>query len=290
MPFDGPAFIRHIAERLIHEFKFSQGAGTPGLIGAAKEHPARVQLERLMPGGVSVGSGIVVDSYGGTSKQQDIVIYENICPVFTHNDAPEATYYPVEGVIAVGEIKSGLGKGELNDAFAKSVSVKNLRRHAVETSSALASHVRGVSYRNYCNTTSWEGCPSEQYSQDTNSLHQIYSFVLCQKFRSSPETTLGNFAQECKNNGKNLSPNIIVALEGGTIFPYNTASGSITRSVMEADGAIFSKDGVAGFCQLMEILRIYVMSGKTVDRDHYHRYFDQTGTPRQFAINGHIKL
>jgi hypothetical protein len=110
MAFDGSVFIRHVAERLIHEFHFPRGAGTPGLIGAAKKHPARVQLERLMPGGVAVGSGIIVDSYGQASRQQDIVIYGKLCPVFTHNDAPEATHFPVEGVIAVGEVKSGLGR------------------------------------------------------------------------------------------------------------------------------------------------------------------------------------
>ncbi|WP_296739120.1 hypothetical protein, partial [Mesorhizobium sp.] len=67
MAFDCSVFIRHVAERIIHEFHFSRGAGTPGLIGAAKEHPARVQLERLIPGGVAVGSGITVDSYGSSN-------------------------------------------------------------------------------------------------------------------------------------------------------------------------------------------------------------------------------
>ena len=83
LAFDGQSFVRQVAKRLIQEFEFSAGAGTPGLIGAAKEHPARVQLQAMMPDGILVGSGIVVDSYGGVSKQQDIVIFEKISPVFS---------------------------------------------------------------------------------------------------------------------------------------------------------------------------------------------------------------
>jgi len=275
MPFDGPAFIRHVAERLIHEFQFSQGAGTPGLIGAAKEHPSRVQLERLMPDGVGVGSGIIIDSYGNVSRQQDIVIYEKLCPVFTHSDAAEATYYPVEGVIAVGEIKSRFGRNELSDAVIKSASVKTLRRHAVASDDGLGE--LAVSFRHYGNGTSFAGTPAEQFDQDRKSLDQVYSFVLCQCFMARPQTTLDNFAQECRETGAPMMPNMVVSLENGGIYPFNSRSGSITRAMMEGDGAIFSQDPIGGFAQLMTLLRLYVMSGRTVERKHYERYFQPFG-------------
>jgi hypothetical protein len=222
MSFDGPAFIRHVAERLVLEFQFSQGAGTPGLIGAAKEHPARVQLERLMPGGVGIGSGIVVDSFGAVSRQQDVVIYEKLCPVFTHNDAAEATYFPIEGVIAVGEVKSRLGKAELNDAVAKSESVKRLRRRAERADNGFGA--MAVSFRPYCSVSSFAGSPSEDFDQDTKSLDQVYSFVLCQKFSASPETTLKNFVDQCRAVGSYHAPNMIVSLDEGGIYPYNSKS------------------------------------------------------------------
>lgn len=287
MTFDGASFIRHVAEGLVHDFQFSQGAGTPGLIGSAKENPARRRLERLMPAGVQVGSGLIVDSYGGVSKQQDIVIYEALCPVFSHNDSPDATFYPVEGVIAVGEVKSILGKGELEDAFEKCVSVKRLRRHAVATKHAFGGW-NSVSYRTYGNPTSWDCAISEQFDQDQKSLDQIYSFLLCQKFKTSPQAILSNFADGCRKVTPQLAPNIVVALENGTIYPFKTASNSITRSAMDGDGAIFSPDAVDGFAQLVDILRVYSMSGRTVDRKHYHRYFEPLTGPRLFEIRERV--
>ncbi len=191
MSFDGSAFIDHVAQRLVQEFEFAAGAGTPGLIGGAKEHPARVQLQALMREGIAVGSGLIIDSYGGVSKQQDIVIYEKISPIFTHNGAAESTYYPVEGVIAVGEVKSTLNKTELKDAFEKSESVKKLRRHAIATDDGLGPS-KTVSFRNYGVLTSFSGTKEEEFNQDSKSLHQIYTFVLCEKFGTKPDTLLNN--------------------------------------------------------------------------------------------------
>tara|TARA_R110000868_G_scaffold124226_3_gene328569 strand:+ start:301 stop:1170 length:870 start_codon:yes stop_codon:yes gene_type:complete len=287
MPFDGSSFIRHVAERLVLEFNHAKGAGTPGLVGSAKEHPARVQLERLMPGGVAVGSGIVVDSYGAVSRQQDIVIYETLCPIFTHNDTAEATYYPVEGVLAVGEVKSGLGKSELADAVIKSVSVKTLRRHSIATDEGLGPPA--VSYRNYGNGNSFSAIPANQFDQGHNSLDQIFSFVLCERFAASPQTTLQNFSDECKKVSIPLAPNMVVSLADGAIYPFNSKSGSIRRAMMEADGAIFSENPISGFAQLVAMLRLYAVSGRTVDREHYERYFLPIGgSPMTFPINQHI--
>ena len=51
------------------------------------ESPVREQLEHLIPRGIAVGSGFVIDSYGATSSQTDLVLYErDICPVFSIND------------------------------------------------------------------------------------------------------------------------------------------------------------------------------------------------------------
>jgi hypothetical protein len=283
MAFDGPSFVRHVAERLIHEFKFSAGAGTPGLVGAAKEHPARVQLEKLMPGGVEVGSGIVVDSYGGVSKQQDIVIYESLCPVFTHNDAVEATFYPVEGVIAVGEVKSGLGKAELIDAVAKSVSVKALRRCALASDNGLGDIV--VNYRNYGNGNVFSAVSKDQFNQNTNSLDQVYTFVLCERFQSSAKATLENFAEECRARGAQLVPNLIASLNDGSIYPYNPVSNSVARAMFEVSSAMFSADSFQGFAQLIKMLRMYVVSGRTVDRQMYERYFLPGGVSPGLTIN-----
>jgi hypothetical protein len=284
MPFSGSDFIAHVATRLVNEFAYSAEGGTPVLIGSAKEHPARVQLERLMPDGVGVGSGIVIDSYGGTSKQQDIVIFEKICPIFSINGSPEATYYPIEGVIAVGEVKSSLGKSELNDAFEKSVSVKKLRRYSFATDDSLGCGPT-VNFRNYTEVTSFSGTKEEEYDQDNKSLHQVFTFILCEKFESSAEATLKNYSLFCREFGSQLAPNFVASLNDGTICPHNSLTNSTTRAAMEADGAIFSEIGKLSFSQLLKLLRMYVSSGKTVDRIHFERYFADASLSSGIAIN-----
>ena len=57
------------------------------------ESPVRKQLEHHLPTGIAVGSGFVIDSYGATSSQTDLILYErDICPVFSKNDTPGTTY------------------------------------------------------------------------------------------------------------------------------------------------------------------------------------------------------
>ena len=114
--FDVNATLNHLAQELIRNYSFAGDATTPVLVGSSRESELRRKLSSLLPRNVGVGSGCVIDSFGGTSKQMDIVIYEKeFCPVFCVNDNPESSYFPCEGVIAVGEVKSSLNGDELDD-------------------------------------------------------------------------------------------------------------------------------------------------------------------------------
>ena len=78
--FDPDRFIRRIGERLVDEFEDAKASTTPSTVGSAAEQPVREQLEQVLPRGVGVGEGCVIDSYGGTSRQQDVILYErDIC-------------------------------------------------------------------------------------------------------------------------------------------------------------------------------------------------------------------
>ena len=122
-------FVRSVGQDLICAFDFARMATTPGLVGDAMEKAVRDRLELILPRGIGVGSGCVIDTKGGTSRQMDIVLYEKEwCPVFCVNQNPATTYYPSDGVLAVGEIKSAIGKREFKDSFEKIASVKSLFR------------------------------------------------------------------------------------------------------------------------------------------------------------------
>lgn len=160
--FDPIAYSADVAKELVASYEAASNATTPSLVGAAREASVRRKLEQLLPRGMAVGSGCVIDSYGGTSKQQDVVLFEkDICPVFSVNETPETTCYPCEGLIAVGEVKSTFNKAQLQDAFAKIESVKRLKRYSVASKSVLLSD-EVVPFRGYGSKTVMEGTKAEE--------------------------------------------------------------------------------------------------------------------------------
>ena len=163
--FDPTDFVNKIGEKLVLEFEHASTAGTPALIGSARENPARKQLEKLLPAFVSTGSGIVMDSFGARSSQQDMVLYErDFCPVYSVNDTPEATYFPIEGVIAVGEVKSVVDKPTLFDALSKVRSAKLLMRFSQRTQeSAVLPAAAG--YRPLGSGSTFAAVSSDEYDQ-----------------------------------------------------------------------------------------------------------------------------
>lgn len=283
MRFDGSDYVKHAARRLIAEFGFSSGAGTPGLVGAAKESPARKQLANLLPSRVCVGSGLVVDSQARVSKQQDIVVYEDVCPVFTHDETAEATYYPVEGVMSAGEVKSALGRAELADVFEKSRSVKILKRQAIPSKNILVSD-ETVSTRSYSSLQSWAVTKEEEFDQSKNSLHQVFTFALCERFSSTAAKTVENAAEFAMEYGIENAPNFVLSLNDGFITPHNQTSESMVRAAFEGDGFMFCDEAEAGLGILLERLRAYFRAGKTVEHERYESYFRPANHNGQYRI------
>lgn len=182
--FSTTQFLKDLAQDLVGSFDRAGRATTPGLVGSARESAVRRQLESVLPTISAVGSGCVIDSYGGTSKQQDVVIYERAqCPVFSVNQSPDTTYYPSEGVIAVGEVKSTLDRAGLEDSFAKIKSVKSLRRHFDNSEC----------WRKYGSSMGIQGAPSERYEQQGKFSDQIFGFIICRSIGLSQKTFLSAY-------------------------------------------------------------------------------------------------
>ena len=87
--FDAIVYVMQVGQELVLAFQGWGFATTSGQIGLARESPLRRKLMQLLPGGVGIGSGCVIDSLGNTSKQMDVILYEeDLCPVFSVNEAP----------------------------------------------------------------------------------------------------------------------------------------------------------------------------------------------------------
>ena len=206
--FHAVSYVIGIGQELVSNFAAAGQATSPGQVGSAREAPTRNKLKHLLPSGVAVGSGFVIDSYGGTSRQMDIVLYEEqFCPVFSINDDPATTYYPCEGAIAVGEIKSDIVSAEVDDIFTKVASTKRLRRHAV-------SDPDGVPFRHYGSPLTVVGTGAEQFDQDNNSSDQIFAFALGRSLKLATETLCQRFRELSVEFNRSMSPNLVVTLRG----------------------------------------------------------------------------
>lgn len=300
--FDPDKFIRRIGERLVEEFKDSKSGTTPSTVGIAAEQPVRDQLVQILPRGIGVGEGFVIDSYGGTSRQQDVILFErDICPVFSINNTPQTTYYPCEGVIAVGEIKSLLDRSSLKDAFEKIASVKQLRRHVVHE--FMPHPTTGMPIpmsRNYL-TLGQKSIVDVNEGKDNKDRQEIFGFVLAGESRLGKETLVNAFLECAANIGECVSVNLAVTLDGHAVnwgAYTNQERKQIYKSNHETYGLRVYKDGpmtwqaswsvetathVGGvesadpFRLLVRWIRQGVELGKTSGVRAFDRYFETKG-------------
>jgi len=84
-------------------------------------------LESLLPQNVGVGSGIVIDSQGGRSKQVDIVLFDRATQPSVMAQTSQVLY-PIEVVLATIEVKTTLSPPELEDCGVKRTALADLCR------------------------------------------------------------------------------------------------------------------------------------------------------------------
>ena len=228
--------MEKLGQGLIREFEDARQATTGPLVGAAIETPVRKRLEQVLPRGIAVGSGCVIDSYGNSSRQQDVVLYErDNCPVFSVNDTPESTYYPCEGVIGVVEVKASITGATLRDSFEKIASVRNLTRHNI-----VESGPRGESrprYRRYHSTQMAASISlTEPKELEPQGLHQIFGAVIGGRLEMEPRTFGDRFAQLVGEFGHDHSLNMAAVLGNGALIPCRIEGGE-NRAVFSAKTA-----------------------------------------------------
>jgi hypothetical protein len=271
-------FVNQIGEKLVMEFDHASAAGAPGLIGAARENPARKQLEKLLPGFVNCGSGIVFDSFGGRSKQQDIVLLErDYCPVFSINDTPEATFYPVEGVIAVGEVKSTVDKGTLLEALNNVKSAKKLQRFSQRDETL--GMPPAASYRLYGSGGAFAAIQENEFNQSQKFRDQLYSFILCKSFAYSADTVLATLVEFGQAEGFEFLPNLIVSLQDGFILNCDYPSLQMQSSFMSGNSVAFCPEKARAFTMLVRELTLHARQGRTVPVSSFERYLEVGSKP-----------
>ena len=284
--FDAVRYAIDVGRELIANFAGAGHATSPGLVGSAREVPTRRKLQHLLPNGIAVGSGCVIDSYSGTSRQMDVVLYEkHLCPVYSINDDPATTYYPCEGVIAVGEIKSRMASTDLDDTFAKIASVKKLRRYALRSSDGTSEQLglqASIPCRAYGSPNSILGTKAQEFDQDSKPLDQIFGFSLAGSLELIPETLCAKYADLLEQNGRILSPNLIVTLNDDQVLsplkiPPNRHNPEIAISTHEANAIYCVTRPEGGFQFLLSRIYTIYRQGRTVEEVAFDRYFAKDG-------------
>jgi hypothetical protein len=89
-----------------------------GLKGRFREIFVADLLQPVLSSDFLAGSGLVIDSHGGTSSEVDVVVFDKFhVPAVLYKGSDGL--FPIEGVYYYGEIKSRLTKPELKDAVEK---------------------------------------------------------------------------------------------------------------------------------------------------------------------------
>lgn len=273
--FDPHSFLQKTGKDLVSAFDKADDATTPSGVGDAKEKSVIERLDQILPVSIGVGSGFVFDSYGKTSQQMDVVLFEkDICPRFSYSES--ATYYPCESVIAAGEIKSSIGKAELSDVFSKTKSVKSLKRFSQPEYSPLQPG-DCFSYRVYGSKAGFRGTPEEDYCQNSKPFDQIFTFALAKSFRTQRKTYCGHFLSHLRNlkaeKNLHLAPNLVVTLDDGVLSPILLDERQPIISFQEATGVDCFNMSSSNFRFLIERIHFFCNEGRTVPVSAINRYF-----------------
>lgn len=118
--------FRGISTKLLVDFETSAGMNHQGNKGAFRESALREFLsDNRLPARFGLGTGEVVSSFGGVSRQSDIVVYDRLNSIpLLYNESVQV--FPIESVYGVIEIKSRLSKEELIKSLDNIKSIKDL--------------------------------------------------------------------------------------------------------------------------------------------------------------------
>ena len=273
-------YVNVLGDELVAAFEQGGLATTPGTIGESRERAARRKLRQLLANGIGVGSGFVIDAQGRVSRQQDIILYEeDICPVFRLNDSEEAAFYPCEGVVAVGEVKSTVGSTEAADILGKIASVRRLNRIAEAKESILFPGQKFTAYRHYGSRMTFEPGPGETYDQNSQGDHQIWGFAIARTASLSAGSLISRITQFCKKEGRAFAPNLITTTDGLVIKPawVDEQSNKLVGSAIEATG--YQRVHVESpLAYLLGDLDRVILNGVTVPISSFSRYIQQPST------------
>lgn len=119
--------FRVLANGLLNRAQQAGVMGHAATVGSLRELVVAEFLRPLLPRHFEIKSGVIIDSTGARSRQQDIIIVDSRMPLIDVGSPDEAVVI-AESVIATMEVKSNLTGDELRTSLESCVLTKSLRR------------------------------------------------------------------------------------------------------------------------------------------------------------------
>ncbi len=119
--------LRNASKRIVSELQDSNLFDHKGERGRFREFMIQKLLRPHLPNSCEIGTGLVFDSQGISSRQMDIVLYDNLFGNVLFRDG-DTSLFPCENVYGALEVKSRLDTKQLEEAIENSYSLKVLSR------------------------------------------------------------------------------------------------------------------------------------------------------------------
>lgn len=171
----------------------------PGEYGTYRERLLKKWLRMYIPKNFDISSGFIINSENKISSQCDIIIYnKDITPHIENSE--KQSFYPIESVIAIGEVKSTINTPkDLNNALKKLSKLKKFRKikdkHRVHKSVF-----------------------NDEFNIEKNPFHNVFTFLICYKFNFDYRLDIVNY----ENIEHYYHHNVILSLTDG-IANYATS-------------------------------------------------------------------
>lgn len=251
--FDSKEYIKILGEELVNDFIKAGKTTHTCAVGSGREKALMNKLKSILPHGIGVGSGFVIDSFGNTSSQCDLIIYEEEFALkFIINNDDNYAYYNCESVIAVGEIKSDASIADIEDSFKKLKKVRELIRYRDEDDC----------YRGYLSKMVICGTEHEKYDPNKKNTDQIFTFVLCKSLKT-PLSSIATKAKEIFET-KDKYFNIIFPIESKLITYLDENKNSLVQSAINATAMCELSVAEEGFNYFVTKLLYQIQHGRSV--------------------------
>jgi hypothetical protein len=176
-----------------------------GEFGTYREHVLREFLRLCVPARLDIGTGFLINHSGEVSSQLDVVIYDRAA-IPRIESTEHQRFFPVEGVCAIGEVKSRLSKTALRDALNKLARAKS-KADVLSTTIPLRRDPVLTPY---------------DFSRKDVFYDQLISFLVCEKFDFDSSTlsteVAGWYDKGTVNHHKH---NFVLSIDDGLLLYVN---------------------------------------------------------------------